>query len=106
MVSAAGAAQLEIQLKTSPPAERLRPFFDPATISVETATADGKPVVNGQVKVTILAPDPGRFFSTDFPLIEGTELLVMSLPVGRQGIAEWKYLFPIRGEYRVVVEAT
>ena len=51
------------------------------------------------------APTPGWFFSTDFPLVEGSRLLDMSLPL-RQGRAEWKYLFPIRGQYRLTVEFT
>jgi hypothetical protein len=49
------------------------------------------------------APVPGRFFSTDFPLVEGSQLVELRLPLSR-GKAEWKYLFPIRGEYRVAVD--
>jgi hypothetical protein len=65
--------------------------------------ADGKPVAQGRVAIRLEAPEPGRFFSTDFPLVEGSRLLDMSLPL-RQGRAEWKYLFPIRGQYRLTVE--
>jgi hypothetical protein len=65
--------------------------------------ADGKPVVQGRVAIRLEAPEPGRFFSTDFPLVEGSRLLDISLPL-RQGRAEWKYLFPIRGQYRLTVE--
>ena len=64
---------------------------------------DGKPVAQGRVAIRLEAPEPGRFFSTDFPLVEGSRLLDMSLPL-RQGRAEWKYLFPIRGQYRLTVE--
>ena len=35
--------------------------------------------------------------------MEGSRLLDMSLPL-RLGRAEWKYLFPIRGQYRLTVE--
>jgi len=35
--------------------------------------------------------------------VEGSRLLEMDLPL-RQGRAEWKYLFPIRGQYRLTVE--
>jgi hypothetical protein len=57
------------------------------------------------VAIRLEAPGPGRFFSTDFPLVEGSRLLEMSLPL-RRGRAEWKYLFPIRGQYRLTVEFT
>jgi len=60
-------------------------------------------VSQGRVAIGLEAPTPGWFFSTDFPLVEGSPLLDISLPL-RQGRAEWKYLFPIRGEYRLTVE--
>ena len=43
---------------------------------------------------------PRLVFSNGFPFGRGQPLLDMSLPL-RQGRAEWKYLFPIRGQYRL-----
>jgi hypothetical protein len=51
------------------------------------------------------APRSGVFFSTDFPWVEGTRLQEMQLNL-RQGRANWKYLFPIRGEYRLAVNVS
>ena len=65
--------------------------------------ADGKPVANGSMAIRLEAPEPHWFFSTDFPLVEGSRLLDMTVPL-RQGRAEWRYLFPIRGKYRLSVE--
>ena len=65
--------------------------------------ADGKPVANGSIAIRLEAPLPHWFFSTDFPLVEGSRLLDMTVPL-RQGRAEWRYLFPIRGQYRLSVE--
>jgi hypothetical protein len=98
------AEALDIQFKVSPPAQRLRPFSDPATLSVRVAKADGRAVEQGWVNVRMTAPKPGRFFSTDFPIVEGTSLAELRLPL-RQGKAEWKYLFPIRGSYRISIQA-
>ena len=56
------------------------------------------------MNIRLEAPKPGRFFSTDFPLVEGSELIEMRLPL-RRGRAEWSYLFPIRGEYRLTIDA-
>jgi hypothetical protein len=93
----------DIYFKVSPPLERLRPYSDPATMTLLITGTEGKPVAEGRAAIRLDAPEPGRFFSTDFPRVEGSRLLDMSLPL-RQGKAEWKYLFPIRGRYRLTVE--
>ena len=97
------AEDINIYFKASPRLELLHPYSDPATLTLLVTGTDGKPVAQGRVAIRIEAPEPGRFFSTDFPLVEGSRLLEMALPL-RQGRAEWKYLFPIRGQYRLTVE--
>jgi len=101
--SARGADEFKIYLKTSPPLDLLRPFADPVTIALLVTHADGRPVETAHVSIVLDAPNPTAFLSTDFPLVEGSRLLQMSLPL-RQGRAQWKYLFPIRGEYRLAVD--
>jgi hypothetical protein len=96
------AQDTNIYLKTSPVPERLRPFSDPATLSLLVTGADGKPVASGWLNLRLEAPRP-IFFSTDFPLAEGSIVTEMRLPL-RTGKAEWRYNFPIRGEYRLFVE--
>jgi hypothetical protein len=97
------AEDINIYFKASPRLELLYPYSDPATFTLLVTGADGKPVAQGRVAIRLEAPEPHWFFSTDFPLMEGSRLLDMSLPL-RQGRAEWKYLFPIRGQYRLTVE--
>ena len=97
------AEEINIYFKASPRLELLYPYSDPATLTLLVTGTDGKPVAQGRVAIRLEAPEPGRFFSTDFPLVEGSRLLEMGLPL-RQGRAEWKYLFPIRGQYRLTVE--
>jgi hypothetical protein len=91
-----------IYFKTSPLPERLRPFSEPATLSLLATAADGKPLASGWLNVRLEAPRP-IFFSTDFPLAQGSALTEMRLPL-KAGKAEWRYNFPIRGEYRLIVE--
>jgi hypothetical protein len=98
----AGAEEFNIFLKTTPKIELLRPFADPVNLSLLVTHADGRPVAQGKVAIVIDAPKPGTFLSTDFPLVEGSRLLELDLPL-RRGRAEWKYLFPIRGNYRLSV---
>jgi hypothetical protein len=102
--SSSWADDINIYFKASPRLELLHPYSDPATLTFLVTGADGKPVAQGRAVIRLDAPERG-WFSTDFPQVEGSRLLDMSLPV-RQGRAEWKYLFPIRGEYRLTVEFT
>jgi hypothetical protein len=101
--SALGVEDLNVYFKTSPRIELLGPFADPIDLSLLITGADGRPVKQGSVAIRLDAPAPGRFFSTDFPLVEGTLLNEMRFSL-RQGRANWKYLFPIRGEYRLAVD--
>ena len=97
------AEEFNIYFKASPRLELLHPYSDPATLTLLVTGADGRPVAHGSLAIRLDAPKPGRFFSTDFPFVEGSRLLEMTLPL-RQGKAEWKYLFPIRGEYLLTVD--
>lgn len=101
--AAASAEQINLYFKTSPWPERLRPFSEAATLSLLATAADGKPLTGGSALVRLEAPPGGRLFSTDYPLVEGSELVELRLPL-KAGKAEWKYVFPIRGEYRVFVD--
>ena len=97
------AEEFNIYFKASPRLELLYPYSDPATLTLLVTGADGRPVAQGSLAIRLDAPKPGWFFSTDFPLVEGSRLLETTLPL-RQGKAEWKYLFPIRGEYLLAVD--
>jgi hypothetical protein len=102
--SALHAEELNVYFKTNPRLELLRPFASLVDLSLLVTGADGKPVEHGSVAIRLDAPSPGFFFSTDYPLVEGTVLSELRLPL-RQGKASLKYLFPIRGEYRLTVDA-
>ena len=97
------AEEFNIYFKASPRIELLHPYSDPSTLTLLVTGAGGRPAAQGSLAIRLDAPKPGRFFSTDFPLVEGSRLMEMSLPL-RQGKVEWKYLFPIRGEYLLAVD--
>jgi len=100
---AAHAETFNVYFKSAPRFELLRPFADPASFSVLVTGADGRGVEGGSVRLRLDAPAPSRVFSTDYPIVEGTRLLDLTLPLTR-GRAEWKYLLPVRGEYRLYVD--
>ncbi len=85
------AEEFNIYFKASPRLELLHPYSDPATLTLLVTGADGRPIAQGSLAIRLDAPKPGRFFSTEFPFVEGSRLLDMTLPL-RQGRAEWKYL--------------
>ena len=97
-----GAEGINIYFKTSPGTEQLRAGAETANLALLVAAEDGRPVQQGWVLIGLDAPVPGHFFSTDFPLVEGSRLADLRLPL-RRGKAEWRYLFPIRGEYRLTI---
>jgi hypothetical protein len=99
------AEELTVHFKTTPELKWLRPFADPADLSLLVTAADGRPVKAGSLAIRLYAPPRGFLFSTDYPLVEGTLLSELRLPL-RDGKASWKYLFPIRGEYRLAVDVT
>ena len=103
--TALGADGLNIYFKTTPGVKLLRPFYDPADMALLVTGADGRPLEQGSVDIRLDAPKPGHIFSTDFPLVEGTRLSEMRLPL-RKGRVSWKTLLPIRGEYRLSVDVT
>ncbi len=102
--STPAADSLNIYFKTAPPIEQVRPFADPVNLSILVTGADGRPLERGSIELRLDAPRAGSWWSTDMPLLEGTRLLELRLPL-RQGRANWKYLMPIRGQYRLFVDA-
>jgi hypothetical protein len=94
----------DIKLKTVPDLSEARPSFEPVKIILNLLDSGGNPVSAGRLRIRLSAPTPSGLFSTDFPRVEGTLLLEMTLPVV-QGRVEWDYVFPIRGIYRLEAES-
>jgi len=97
------AEEFALHFKFSQPSEGLRPQGDPATLALTVTALDGRRVAEGWVAVRLDAPPPNWLFSTDFPAVEGSRLLEMRLPL-INGKAEWRQVFPIRGDYRLAAE--
>ena len=93
-----------VRLETFPSLDQARPLSDPVKIILSVLDSNGKPLEHGRLNIRLIAPPPGWLLSTDLPLVEGTDLLEMNLPVS-QGRVSWEYVFPIRGIYRLEVSA-
>ena len=100
----AGAEELSIRLETDPTAALLRPFGEAPRFTIAVSDSAGNSLQRGEISLVLEAPPASGFLSTDFPLIEGTRLLQIQLPLN-DGRAEWRQVLPIRGVYRLSVDA-
>jgi hypothetical protein len=97
----------KVQLVTNPPIEKIIPFRgggiakhqEPVTLSFQALDVTGKPIKDAKIGLEILTPSPTPFWTTDFPIVEGTKLLKMetTAPEGKLKIQE---MLPIRGRYQ------
>ncbi len=104
VIATAGATAGQIGLQTFPALDSVYPLSVPVRIVLANSDAGGKTLEGTRFHIRLYAPPPGRFLSTDYPLVENTLLIEMDL-VAAQGTAFWEYVFPIRGVYRLEVAA-
>jgi hypothetical protein len=88
---------VKVEVKDGPQGP-VRPDLD--TASVELTFND---VQNGSARIKLSSPEPKFFSPTDFPWVEGTELIDAILSI-EGNKASFDYMFPIRGEYPMTVE--
>ncbi|GAP99458.1 hypothetical protein [Leptolyngbya sp. NIES-2104] len=101
-----------IRLTTDPPLNQLVPFEaeaeinePPARLTLEAVDAAGQPLTNAKIRVQILTPSKTPWFTTDFPIVEGTKLLDIDA-ISPQGKLQLQQTFPIRGTYQLLVDVT
>jgi hypothetical protein len=107
--------QATVRLTTEPPMSQILPFEAEATsylgsgqykppVQLKFQALDAKeaPLQNAKVHLRILTPPPKPWFTTDFPMVEGTTLLDIeaNAPTGELQVQQ---TFPIRGNYRLQV---
>ena len=101
-----------IQLTTSPPVGQFYPFEAEATkpqaptlLTLTARNPAGELLANSLFKVQIFTPPNNPFFSTDFPVVEGTKLLELSA-IAPEGELQLQQMLPIRGKYKLLVNVT
>jgi hypothetical protein len=104
------AAGGSIRLTTDPSADRILPFEaeatdkqSPVNFELQALDSSGKPLKNASLDIRVINPSSNPFFSTDFPIVEGTDLLkfVTDAPDGK---VRWQQMMPIRGKYQVIAD--
>ncbi|MDX2239864.1 MAG: hypothetical protein NW224_04190 [Leptolyngbyaceae cyanobacterium bins.302] len=103
------APQPTIRLSTEPPLEKIHPFEAeastnqlPTQFTVQAIDASGQPLKNATVHLQLLTPPRTPWFTTDFPIVEGTTLLDIKT-LAPAGKVQLQQMMPIRGNYSLKV---
>mgnify|MGYP000441534771 CR=1 FL=1 len=108
----AKSAPANVKLTTEPSLDRVVPYEaesettqQPVKLTIQAIDSTGKPITNVRMKVKLLAPAPTPWFTTDFPIVQGTQLfdLQADAPTGQLQLQQ---MLPIRGNYQLQVTAT
>ena len=95
---------MTIEMVSTPSLEHLRPPTDLARVTL-MALLHGKPLIQGHLKVQLIAPPRTTVLASDFPRAEGTPLLAFDSDlIG--GVVTLQYRFPLRGIYTFDLEIT
>jgi hypothetical protein len=119
--AAIGFSQLPpaaVQLTTNPPIAQVSPleaeateylgsgqYQAPVQLKLQAKDAAGQPLQDAQFHLKVLTPQPTPWFTTDFPIVEGTQLLDIT-GAAPAGEFQMQQVFPIRGNYQVQVDVT
>lgn len=106
----AQSPQPTVKLTTQPPVGQLLPFEaeaatpqSPVRLKLQAFDAVGQPVKNAKIQLTILTPPKNPWFTTDFPIVEGTKLLDIK-SIAPSGEVQVEQILPIRGKYQLLVK--
>ncbi len=108
----AKSATATVQLTTEPSLDRVVPYEaeaktaqNPVKFTLQAIDNTGKPLTNVRMKAKLFAPTPTPWFTTDFPIVEGTQIFEIQTdaPTGKLQLQQ---MLPIRGNYQLQVTAT
>ena len=92
----------EIRIFVSPDENKIIPDTTPVTIRIETLKNSVQ--VPSDIKIKLILPPSDPFFSTEFPVIEGTGISMTETKT-ENGTLVFTAIFPIRGMYTLDVKA-
>lgn len=104
--------QPTVRLTAEPPISQILPFeaeattpLSPVSLRLQALNAAGIPLENARIGLTILTPPKNPWFTTDFPIVEGTKLLDIEA-IAAKGELQIQQMLPIRGNYQLLVKVT
>jgi hypothetical protein len=117
-VGFAQSPQPSVRLTTNPPIEQVRPleaeateamgsgqYQPPVQLTLQAIDTQGQALKNARIHLQIFTPPKSPWFTTDFPIVEGTQLLDIegNAPTGEFRVQQ---MLPIRGTYQLLVNVT
>ena len=104
--------QPTVRLTTEPQISQILPFeaeantpLSPVLLKLQALDAAGIPLENARIGLTILTPPKNPWFTTDFPIVEGTKLLDIEA-IAPKGELQIQQMMPIRGNYQLLANVT
>lgn len=97
--------QSSFKLTTEPPLAEIQPGHDLVRLTLQALNSSGQPLNDSRFHVRLSTPAQNPWFTTDFPIVEGTELLDLNVDAP-EGLVTFQQVFPIRGNYQLSAEAT
>ncbi|MBD2198323.1 MULTISPECIES: hypothetical protein [Calothrix] len=101
-----------VRLVNPAPASKVLPFEaasstpqSPVKLVLRAEDATGKALENAKFNLEIFNPPHNPWFTTDFPIVEGTKLLDLET-IAPKGELEVQQMLPIRGNYQLKVNVT
>ncbi|GAC1460451.1 MAG: hypothetical protein NVSMB70_05950 [Chamaesiphon sp.] len=117
-VGFAQSPQPSVRLTTHPSIHQIRPleaeatkalgsgqYKPPVQLSLQAVDAQGQALKDARIHLQIFTPSKNPWFTTDFPIVEGTKLLDLegNAPKGKLQVQQ---TLPIRGTYQLLVNVT
>ena len=99
------ASKPAVQLQTEPSLNQVIPDEAPVRISLQAIDATGQPLSDVQFQLQLLTPGKTPWFTSDFPIVEGTKLLELGAKAP-DGKVEFEQVMPIRGSYTLKAQVT
>ncbi|HEY9693163.1 MAG TPA: hypothetical protein V6D15_13205 [Oculatellaceae cyanobacterium] len=93
----------KIEFTTVPPLNQVLPVNQPVTLSMQAVDQHGKPLKNVKIRSALFTPPKTPWFTTDFPIVEGTQLLDLEA-IALNGKLQLQQVLPIRGNYQLIVD--
>jgi hypothetical protein len=101
-----------VKLTTEPSLDKVLPYEaeatttqQPVSLKLQAIDPQGQPLKASKITVKILTPPNNPWFTTDFPIIEGKQLLELTAPAP-DGKIQFEQMLPIRGNYQILVNVT
>ncbi|MDZ8055580.1 MAG: hypothetical protein RMX68_004670 [Aulosira sp. ZfuVER01] len=104
--------QPSVRLISPTPSSHIIPFEaeastpqSPVKLALQAQDSTGKALENAKFSLQIFTPPATPWFTTDFPVVEGTKLLDIET-IAPKGQLEFQQMLPIRGNYQLKVNVT